>query len=70
MFRFSTLDEIVDAVAAINADYEKQCRAARELAEAHFEGKAILEGVLHRALEIFPENAIECRFPRENSCES
>jgi hypothetical protein len=56
MFRFSTLDEIVDAVAAIDADYEKHCRAARELAEAHFEGKAILEGVLNRALEAFPVN--------------
>jgi hypothetical protein len=70
MFRFSTLDEIVDAVAAINADYEKHCRAARELAETHFEGKAILEGVLHRALEVFPDNVNECNLPRESSCGS
>jgi hypothetical protein len=67
MFRFSTLDEIVDAVAAINADYEKHCRAARDLAEAHFEAKAILEGVLHRALEAAPENGRGCSSPRERS---
>jgi hypothetical protein len=50
MFRFSTLDEIVDAIDAINSDYEKNCRAAREIAEAHFEAKGILEGMLDRAL--------------------
>jgi hypothetical protein len=50
MFRFSTLDEIVDAIATINADYEKHCRAAREIAEVHFDARRILEGVLDRAL--------------------
>ncbi|MEE8507562.1 MAG: hypothetical protein V3T07_00745 [Myxococcota bacterium] len=67
MFHFSTLDEIVDAIAAINADYEKHCRAAREIAETYFEGKAILEGVLHRSLETLPENRNQ---RREKSCES
>jgi hypothetical protein len=50
MFRFSTLDEIVEALSTINADYEKHCRAAREIAETHFEAKAILRGVLEQAL--------------------
>jgi hypothetical protein len=30
MFRFSTLQEAADALAAINADYERHSRAARK----------------------------------------
>lgn len=37
LFAFRTLDEAVAAVEAIEADYERHCRAARAIAEAHFE---------------------------------
>ena len=50
MFRFSTLSEAVDALTTINANYEKHCRAAREIAETH-EAKPILECLLNSALK-------------------
>jgi hypothetical protein len=50
MFRFSTLSEAVDALATINANYEKHCRAAREIAET-YEAKPILECLLNSALK-------------------
>lgn len=50
MFRFSTLDEAVDAFAEINANYEKHCQAARAIVETYFDAKPILERVLNSAL--------------------
>ena len=50
MFRFSTLQEAVDAFEAINADYERHCRAAREIAETHFDAKRSMEIILDLAL--------------------
>ena len=50
MFRFSTMDEAVSALARVNADYQRHCRAARELAETYFDGCQILAGVLDAAL--------------------
>jgi hypothetical protein len=50
MFRFSTAAEAADALAAINANYERHCRAAREIAEAHFDARRSLETILNVAL--------------------
>ena len=50
MFRFSTLDEAAAAFDAINSDYERQCRAAREIAVAHFDAKPVLTRILSEAL--------------------
>ena len=50
MFRFTTLTEAADAFAAINADYEGHCQAAREIARAHFDATRTLERVLTIAL--------------------
>lgn len=50
MFRFSTLDEAVDAFTEINANYEKHCQAARAIAETYFDAKPILEHILNSAL--------------------
>lgn len=50
LFRFSTLDEAVEALAAINADYEKHCRAARGIAETYFDAEQTLERVLNSSL--------------------
>lgn len=51
MFRFSTLSEAADALATINTNYEKHCRAAREIAETYFEAKQTLNGILNYALK-------------------
>jgi hypothetical protein len=50
MFRFSTIEEAVQALAAVNEDYPRQRRAARELAESYFDGRHILAGLLDEAL--------------------
>ena len=50
MFRFKTLDEAAGALEQINANYERHCRAARELAEAHFDSNKEIERVLNAAL--------------------
>ena len=50
MFRFSTLDEAAAALDAINTDYPRHCRAAREIATAYFDAKQVLAQVLSEAL--------------------
>ncbi|MCL6639934.1 MAG: hypothetical protein K6T92_01035 [Candidatus Rokubacteria bacterium] len=50
LFRFRTLEDAVRALAAAEADYERHCRLARALAEAHFDGVRVLARVLERAL--------------------
>jgi hypothetical protein len=50
MFRFSSLEEAAEALAHVNDDYERQCRAAREIAEAHFDSKRVLAKILDTAL--------------------
>lgn len=50
MFRFTTLQEGASALAAINGNYRRHCRAAREIAEAHFDAKKALEGIMNLAL--------------------
>ncbi len=50
MFRFSTLDEAISAFDTINADYERHCRAARDIAEANFDSKRVAERILNSAL--------------------
>jgi len=51
MFRFSTLKEAADALAAINADYERHCRSAREIAEAYFDAKQVAASILNFSLK-------------------
>ena len=54
MFRFSTLKEAAGALAAINADYERHCRAARKLAETYFDAKKVVEKIVSHALTEVP----------------
>jgi hypothetical protein len=49
LFAFSTLDEAVDALAAVEADPERHSVAARELAEEHFAARTVLASLLERA---------------------
>jgi hypothetical protein len=50
MFRFRSLNEAVEALADVNADYRRQCDAARDLAETHFDSTRVLEKILNAAL--------------------
>ena len=50
LFRFRDPDEAVRALAAVEEDYERQCRLARAFAEEHFDGRRVVERVLERAL--------------------
>jgi hypothetical protein len=51
LFRFRDLDGAVRAFAAIEADYDEQCRRARALAEEHFAADTVARGVLEHALD-------------------
>ena len=46
IFSFSTLEEAVAAVAAVNADYERHSRAAHALAKTHFDAKRVVARIL------------------------
>lgn len=50
LFRFRTPSQAVEALEAINADYERQCSAARAIAETHFDAQQVLERVLNATL--------------------
>jgi hypothetical protein len=49
LLSFRSLDEIVDAVKTINADYAKNSRAARALAREFFEAEKVVKSILDRA---------------------
>jgi hypothetical protein len=46
LFAFTTLDQAVQAIEAINADYELHCEAARSIAQEYFEGAAVARRLL------------------------
>jgi hypothetical protein len=46
IFRFSSLDQAADALQAVNADYARHCRAARDLTEAYFDATKIAQRIL------------------------
>ncbi|HKA59884.1 MAG TPA: hypothetical protein VKD28_14780 [Gemmatimonadales bacterium] len=50
-FRFRTLREAADALAAAEADYERHSREARALVAEHFDAQRVVPRVLERALE-------------------
>jgi len=50
MFRFTSLDDAAVALDAINRDYERHCRAARDLAETQFDANRVLESILNTTL--------------------
>ena len=50
LFRFRNLEEAARALSAVESDYERHCRLARELAEEHFDAQKVVGGVLERAL--------------------
>jgi len=50
MFRFRDMDEAVRCLETVAADYDRQCRLARALAEEHFDARKIAAQVLEQAL--------------------
>jgi hypothetical protein len=50
MFRVHTAEEAARALDAVAADYERHCRAARALAEQHFDANAVVERMLEAAV--------------------
>lgn len=50
LFRFRTPEEAARALEAVAADYDRQCRLARALAEAHFDARAVVRRVLETAV--------------------
>ena len=51
LLRFSSIDEAEAALREVNRDYERHCRAAREIAEAHFSATRLVARLLELALD-------------------
>jgi hypothetical protein len=50
ILHFSTPEEAAEALATVNADYEKHCLAAREIAVTYFDAERTAERLLNAAL--------------------
>jgi hypothetical protein len=50
LFRFRDMEEAAHCLEAAAADYERQCRLARNLAEEYFDAQKVVKSVLERAL--------------------
>jgi hypothetical protein len=50
LWRFRTIAEAAECLEACAADYERQCKLARTLAEELFDGRKVAKGVIERAL--------------------
>jgi hypothetical protein len=50
LLRFRDMDEAAAAIDAVEADYERHSRLARQLAEEHFDGEKVVRRVLELAL--------------------
>lgn len=46
LFSFSDMNDIFAALDAINSDYERHCKAAREISEEYFDAKKIVQQLL------------------------
>jgi len=57
LFRFRTLADAIAALTAINDDYERHCRAARDIAETCFDGEQIVAQILNDTLGSKPPAA-------------
>jgi hypothetical protein len=58
MFRYRTVADAVRAFESINADYERQCRLARRIAEECFDATKVVSGILERALSTASRRAL------------
>jgi hypothetical protein len=51
LFRFRDLAEAVSSLEKVAADYERQCRLARQLAEEFFDARKVVRSVLERGTD-------------------
>jgi hypothetical protein len=51
ILQFSTTAEAAAALATVNADYERHCRSAREIAETYFDARQTAEKILDIGLQ-------------------
>jgi hypothetical protein len=49
LFAFQTMDDILKAIDEIESDYAGNCRAAREIAQEHFDAGKVLASLMNRA---------------------
>jgi len=50
LFRFEDLRQAAHCLETVAADYDRQCRLARQLAEEFFDSKKVVKSVLERVL--------------------
>ena len=50
LFRFHDVEEAACYLEDATADYERQCRLARALAEEYFDAKKVIRRVMEKAL--------------------
>jgi len=50
ILRFRSIDEAAQMLSLVESDYERQCRAARVLAETYFDAEKVVGRVLEKAL--------------------
>ena len=56
LLRFTTLEEAADGLERVNADYERHCRAGREIAEAYFDAEQVVARILNETLGSKPRS--------------
>jgi hypothetical protein len=66
LFRFATIEEAIGGLEAVNADYERHCRAARDVAEAYFDGEQIVAQILNETLGSAPRLKSDLASPPQN----
>jgi len=49
---FTTMEEAVDAILQVEADYERHANAARALAESHFDSGKVLSQLVEEAMNV------------------
>lgn len=50
LFRFRNVEEAAQCLETVAADYDRQCKLARALAEEHFDAQKLVQRLLERAL--------------------
>jgi hypothetical protein len=51
LFRFSTIEEAAQQLETVAADYDRQSRLARSLAEQYFDARHVTSQLLEQALD-------------------
>jgi hypothetical protein len=50
LFRFRNIEEAAQMIALVESDYDRQCHAARALAETYFNAEKVVGRVLEKSL--------------------